>query len=142
MLKCFEVQTQGVFHVEIYEVLDDEAIGYTIILELPDTVISQSKIKRNWHEILCIDLSIPVHRSSTVISHDSTSAVTGFSAVLGITIFGVILAVCILFILLVKRKFHKTSYTPTNKGSCAGSAVCIIVIQKTVLPYSAYISRV
>ena len=42
LLKCFEVQTQGVFHVEIYEVPDDGEMGYTIILKLPDAVISQS----------------------------------------------------------------------------------------------------
>ena len=56
--------------------------------------------------------------SNTVTAHEKTSAVTGLSAVLRIIIFGVILAVCVLFISFVKRKPRKTSHTPTKQGMC------------------------
>ena len=46
ILKCFEVPTQGVFNVVVYEVPMDESMGYNT-LELSDiTVISQNSTKQ------------------------------------------------------------------------------------------------
>ena len=51
-------------------------------------------------------------------AHDNASVVTGFSAVLGITLFGVTLALFILLISLVKRKLHESSHRTRTQGMC------------------------
>ena len=65
---------------------------------------------------------------TTVTARDNTSAVTGLSAVLGIILFSVTLAVCILLISLVKRKLHESSHKTTIQGVYAAFAVYILAI--------------
>ena len=60
--------------------------------------------------------SLHSYTVTTATAHDNASVVTGLSAVLGITLFGVTLAVCILLISLVKRKLHESSHRTRTQG--------------------------
>ena len=119
LLKCFEVPTPGLFHVEVHEASHVE-LKDNIILKLPDV-----EILSNGMSVMGIlqFATSSAYTEATATAQDNTSAVIGLSVVLGITIFSVILAVCVLLIPHVKGKLHKPTIHPQKKV-CAGSAVC------------------
>ena len=59
---------------------------------------------------------IGTHTQNIVTAPDNILAVTGLSAVLGIVLVCVMLAVCILFISLVKRKLRNKTLSPTAQS--------------------------
>ena len=107
ILKCFEVPAQGVFNVVVYEVPMDKSMGYNT-LELSDiTVISQ-----------------PIHYYTGPFSHiatdhvfflavadTSSTAVISVSAVLGIVLVCVTVALLTVLIFLVRRRIHNRRNT-------------------------------
>ena len=123
LLECFEVSTPGLFHVEIIEVADNASKDYTR-LELPDVVISHKAVKQLSNGMcvillcawVCFLSQIGTHTENTVKAPDNILAVTGLSAVLGIVLACVMLAVCILFISLVKRKLQNKNLRPTAQS--------------------------
>ena len=117
LLQCFEVSTPGLFHVEVHKTPDVDSKDN--IMKLPDVVITHKSVEifsNGMGVMIIVDAFVII--PNTLTAQDNTSAVTGLSAVLGIAIFGVILAVCVLIISFVKRKHHKTSHTPTEQGMC------------------------
>ena len=115
ILKCFEVPTQGVFNVVVYEVPMDESMGYNT-LELSDiTVISQNLTKQprgiiHYYTGPFSHIATD-HVFFLAVADTSSTAVISLSTVLGIVLVCVTVALLTVLIFLVRRRMHNRANT-------------------------------
>jgi hypothetical protein len=97
LVECFKVSQSGSYHVLVSEILMDGSEGYNT-LELPDITIALA--------------------SATDKQENGTPTVTGLSTALCLTLLGLIIAVLLAAILLIKRNLK--TRRKNNDSECTG----------------------